>query len=193
MCNCREVIVPLFVDYGMYCGIGIHITMLATTRKKMEILKKIVDVIYGTNRVRRKYAKRNPDEKIWASDASKAIITKEDKDLERGIDWVKSQRAVLLLTDKKLICGKWKIRISEIENANLIKVKTIFGGGQVLKIKTSNDDHYQFGMQINKEWETQLVLPLNIENGKINYSKFSIAIRIFILLYLVYWIIEKIK
>ena len=30
----------------------------------MEVLKKIVDVIYGTNRVRKKYVERNPDEKI---------------------------------------------------------------------------------------------------------------------------------
>ena len=159
----------------------------------MRILKKIVDFIYGTNRIRKKYSKNNPEEKILASDASKGIRTMENEELERGMDWVTSQRAVLILTDKKLNCGNWKINIDEIQNANLIKIKTIFGPGQVLKITTKNNDNYQFGMQLNEEWTSQSVLPLSIENGKIKYSNFSIAIRILLLLYLIYWIIDKVK
>lgn len=159
----------------------------------MEILKKIVDTIYRTNQVRRKYSKKNPDEKIWASDVSKGIRTKQNKDLERGIHWITSQRAVVLLTDEKLVCGKWVIKISEIKNAKIIRIKSIFGGGQVLKIQTLDDDHYQFGMQLNNEWKAQSVLPINIEDGKVKYSNFSIAIRVFILIYFIYWVIEKIK
>ena len=66
-----------------------------------KLLKGLVDLIYGVGRVKANYSKRNPTEKILAADGSKGIMTKGDKGIERGLDWVTSQRAVILLTDKK--------------------------------------------------------------------------------------------
>lgn len=71
-----------------------------------QLIKGLVDLIYGTGRARRKFELNNPNEKVLAADASKGIVTTTNQDIQRGLDWLTSQRAVVLLTDKKLVCGK---------------------------------------------------------------------------------------
>ena len=159
----------------------------------MDIFKKIMDFIYGTGRVSRKYSTEHPDETVLVADASKGIMTKGDKDIKRGIDWVTSQRAVVLLTDKRIKCGQWDILLNNIANAKLTRINTTFGHGQVLKIETNDQGNFQFGMQMNREWTEQTTLPLTLEKGKLKYSLLSIIIRLVLIGYLIYWIIEKIK
>ncbi len=156
-----------------------------------KILKGLVDLIYGTGRVRKKFEINNPTEKVLAADASKGIVTTSNQDIKRGLDWVTSQRAILMLTDKKIICGKWIIPLDTISTAQLIKIKTLFGGGQVLKVQTTDSKNYQFGMQVNPEWTNQELLPLTIEKGQIKHSAFSILIRLIIVGYLIYWLYER--
>lgn len=155
------------------------------------IFKGFVDLIYGTGRVRRKFERENPCEKVLAADASKGIATIDNQDIQRGLDWVTSQRAVVLLTDKKIICGKWIIPLDTISTAQLIKINSLFGSGQVLKVQTTNGEHYQFGMQINPEWTRQQRLPLTFEKGQVKNSAFSIIIRIIAAGYLLYWLFEN--
>lgn len=149
--------------------------------------------MYGTGRVRQKFSTTHPDEKVLAADASKGTMRKADEDLKRGANWVLSQRAVVLLTDKRIKCGKWDIPLDSIIEAKLVKIRTTFGRGQVLKIATIDQGHFQFGMQINQEWTDQTVLPLTLEENKLKYSWFSIVTRLILLGYLVFWIIGKIK
>jgi len=156
-----------------------------------KILKGLVDLIYGTGRVRKKFEINNPTEKVLAADASKGIVTTSNQDIKRGLDWVTSQRAILMLTDKKIICGKWIIPIDTISTAQLIKIKSLFGGGQVLKVQTTDGKNYQFGMQVNPEWTNQELLPLTIEKGQVKHSAFSILIRLIIVGYLIYWIYKR--
>ena len=111
-------------------------------------MKGLVDLIYGTGRVRRKYEQSNPEEQVVAADASKGIITKQDQGITRGTDWVTSQRAVVMLTSDKIICGKWTIPIEQIQSAQLLKFRSLFGDGAVLKLQTIDGTNYQFGMQI---------------------------------------------
>ena len=75
-----------------------------------KLLKGFVDLIYGTGRVRQKFELDNPNEKVLAADASKGIMTTSNQDIQRGLDWVTSQRAVVLLTDKKIVCGNGLFR-----------------------------------------------------------------------------------
>jgi hypothetical protein len=156
-----------------------------------KILKEFVDIIYGTARVKRKFKLDNPNEQIWAADASKGILTPTNQDIQRGFDWIVSQRSVIILTDKKIICGKWTIPLDTISTTQLIKINSLFGSGYVLKIKTTDDKNYQFGMQLNPEWINQQVLPLILEQGQIKYSTFSIILRIFLVGYLIYWVYER--
>ena len=51
-----------------------------------QILKGLVDIIYGTGRVRRKFELDNPNEKVLAADASKGIATTTNQDIQRGLD-----------------------------------------------------------------------------------------------------------
>ncbi len=67
-----------------------------------KLMKGLVDLIYGVGRVKTNYSKDNPTERILAADGSKGITTKGEKGIERGLDWVTSQRAVVVLTDKKI-------------------------------------------------------------------------------------------
>ena len=79
-----------------------------------QLLKGLVDLIYGTGRVRRKFELNNPNERVLAADASKCIVTTTNQDIQRGMDWVTSQRAVVMLTDQKIVCGKWTIPLDTI-------------------------------------------------------------------------------
>lgn len=159
----------------------------------MEILKKIIDTIYGTGRVRKKYLLQNPNETVLAADASKGIITKGNKDVQRSLEWATSQRAVVLLTDKRIKCGKWDIPLDSIASAQMIKVNTVFGPGLVLKLETKNNENYQFGIQMNREWKVQNVLPLTLENGSVKFSLVSIVLRLILFGFLIYWLIEEFK
>ncbi len=156
-----------------------------------KILKGFVDIIYGTNRKRRNFELKNADEKVLAADASKGIITNESQEITRGINWVTSQRAVLMLTNKNIICGKWIVPLDIIRTAKLTKISSLFGNGQVLTIETKDNKNYQFGMQINPEWINQDALPLKLEKGNVKNLLFSIILRIIILGYIVYQIYRR--
>jgi len=156
-----------------------------------QILKGLVDLIYGTGRVQRKFQLENPNEKVLSSDASKGIMTPSNQEIRRGLDWVTSQRAVVLLTENKIVCGKWTIPLDTITTAKLFKINSLFGGGQVLKVQTTDDKNYQFGMQLNPKWTKQQRLPLALEKGQIKHSAFSILLRLIIIGYLTYWLYER--
>ena len=159
----------------------------------MGILKKFTDFIYRTKQAKKEFLANHPTEKIIVADASKGIKSKGNSEIKRGLDWVTSQRAVVLLTDKRIKCGKWDIPLENILSAKLIKINTTYGPGQVLKIETNDNQNFQFGMQMNNEWIDQKTLPLTIEKGKVKYSLFSIIIRLILIGYIIYWVIGKIK
>lgn len=152
-----------------------------------KMMKGLVDLIYMTGRTRRKFELDNPNEKVLAADGSKGIATEKNQDIQRGLDWVTSQRAVILLTDKKIICGKWTIPLNTISAVQLLKINSLFGSGQVLEIQTEDGKNYQFGMQLNPEWTNQQILSLTIEKGQVKYSLFSIIMRLFAVVYLIFW------
>ena len=156
-----------------------------------QLLKGFVDLIYGTGRVRRRFELDNQNENVLASDASKGIVTTTNQNIQRGLDWVTSQRAVILLTDKKIVCGKWTIPLDTISIAQLLKINSLLGGGQILKIQTKDDSNYQFGMQINPEWTNQQILTLTLEKGQVKHSSFSIIARLVVVGYIIYWLYEQ--
>ena len=155
------------------------------------MLKGLVDLIYGTSRVRKKFKLDNPNEEVLAADASKGIVTETNQDIQRGLDWATSQRAVVLLTDKKIACGKWTVPLETISSAQLIKINSMFGSGQVLKIQTVDGLNYQSGMQLNSEWTNQQVPPLILEKGQVKHSFFSIIARLILVGFIIYWIYER--
>ena len=86
---------------------------------------------------------------------------------------------------------KWTISLDTITSAQLLKINSLFGGGQVLKVQTTDDNNYQFGMQLNPEWTNQKRLPLKLEKGQVKHSAFSIIVRLIVVGYLIYWLYER--
>ena len=152
-----------------------------------KMMKGFVDFIYMTGRTRRKFVRDNPDEQVFAADASKGIVTENNQDIKHGLAWVVSQRAVILLTDKEIVCGKWTILLDTISDAQL----STHGSGQVLKIQTKDGMNYQFGMQKNPEWTNQQILPLTLEKRQVKYSFFSIVVRLILFGYIIYWLYSR--
>lgn len=154
------------------------------------LLKSFADFVYRTNSKRKQFESLH-HEKVLAADASKSIKTDNNQDITRGANWVVAQRAVILLTEKQIVCGKWQIPLDSISKATLVKVKSMLGSGQVLKIDTVNNECFQFGMQLNDEWTNQQVLKLEVEEGKMKLSVFSWAVRIIAIAYLLYFLLRK--
>lgn len=111
--------------------------------------------------------------------------------VETGFNWVVSRRAVAILTDKRIKCGDWEIPLASITKSELIKIRGLISTGQLLHITTDKNEGYQFGMQLNPDWMNQNVLPLQLINKKIKISLYSWVIRILIIAYLGYWVINK--
>ncbi|MBQ7823898.1 MAG: hypothetical protein IJ338_06975 [Bacteroidaceae bacterium] len=151
-----------------------------------QILKHFIDFIYGTKKIERRFKAEHPNETVLASDACKGISPNQDKDVKGGSDWITAQRAVILLTDKRIVCGKWDIPLCSITDAHLIEYSSLFSSGQVLKIQTENGKFYQFGMQKNPEWINQSALPLSLEKGQSTNSVFRFLFWLIILGYLAY-------
>ena len=156
-----------------------------------KLQKSLVDVVYAVARGKSKYERDNPDEKVLAADGSKAIMTRGDQDIERGLAWAGSKRAVVMLTNKRLKGDQWDIPLENIQTARLLKIGSLFGQGQVLKLKTKDNEHYQFGMQFNPAWVAQKVLPLTLEQGQVKTSALSWVVRLIAIGYLVYWALNK--
>lgn len=156
-----------------------------------KMMKGLMDRIYGTGQVRKNYALHNPDETVLAADACKGIVTETNQGIQRGLDWVTSQRAVILLTDKNIICGKWVIPLNAVAAAQLVQIKTLSGSGQVLKLQTEDGTGYQFGMQANPEWTSQQTLPLTPQKGQVTYSLYSIVVRLLAVGLLLHWLYTR--
>jgi hypothetical protein len=146
----------------------------------------ITDLLYGVNSRVKKIKKLYPDENILAASATKAIQTTNDS-VVRGFEWVIAKRAVLILTDKKIICGKWKFNLNDVEKAKLLKFSSFPIAGAALLIKMKDGSGYQFGLNSAEKWESQDTLELEIENTKMKYSLYSIVARaILIIIFLKY-------
>jgi hypothetical protein len=148
--------------------------------------KAVVDLFYGVNRAKKNYQRLNTSEKVLAADGAKGIKTQGDKAIETGAQWIGAKRAVVMLTDQRIKCGDWNIPLDTIKTANLLKIGSLFGQGQILKIQTNDSQYYQFGMQFNPEWVNQDVLPLAMEEAKLKVSTFSWTVRVLAVGYIVY-------
>lgn len=152
-----------------------------------QMMATLVNFFYRTTTLKKKYEEKHPNETVLVATASKGIVTTLEQSIQHGVSWLKAQRAVFMLTTEKIVCGKWCILLEDIERAELLKIR----GGQVLKITTKDQQHYQFGMQHNQQIENQKHMPLIIKKGKVGYSFFSIVIRVILVLQILYFLYAK--
>lgn len=147
----------------------------------------IVNILYLVPLQVKKFEKQHPGSKVLIADATKGRKVKSNEVAQYELGWTTARRGVVMLTAKELVCGDWAIPIANIQQATLLHIS----GGSILKISTKDGLHYQFGMQRNPEWEQQKLFPLNIEEGALRFSKTSLIIRLLILLWIAYLIIQS--
>ena len=138
----------------------------------------------------RRFKVKEPNSQVLAAGATKARKFGKDSEVQYGAGWIAARRGALILTQEKLVCGSWEIPLSTISDALLLRVRSLFGRSLVLKVSTTDGSHYQFGLQYDPAWETQTALGLTIEEGKIQYSAFSIALRVILVIWLI-WVVIR--
>lgn len=142
----------------------------------------IVNTLYLVPLQVYKFKKQHPDAEVLIADGTKARMVKSNEEAQYEIGWATARRSTLILTTEGLFCGDWTIPLSNIQEATLLQVP----GGSLLKISTNDGLHYQFGLQRNPAWEKQTVLPLNIQETVLRYSKLSLLLRLLVLTWLAY-------
>lgn len=138
----------------------------------------------------RRFKVEEPDSQVLAAGATKARKFGKDSEVQHEAGWIAARRGALILTQEKLVCGSWEIPLSTINNALLLRVRSLFAKALVLKVSTTDGYYYQFGLQYDPAWETQTALKLTIEEGKIKYSVFSIALRVILVIWLIWSLIR---
>ena len=140
--------------------------------------------------------KDDPDleEKTPGGDALYRCLTKgvqgASEEFEYGLSWVTARRGKLEVFSDRIECGDWRIPNEEIEDAVLFKTRPAFRTCYILKIRTA-DESYQFGLNGNSFWEGELPFEVRREKGHLEYSNFSIAIRIVVIVFLLWYFFLK--
>ena len=117
--------------------------------------------------------------------------TAEGDQIRFGPNWVTARRGSLKVFQNHLECGDWKIGYVEIKESVLYSVRTNFViPGYVLKVATENKT-YHFGLNYGRFWKGTLPFEVQREKGKMNYSPFSIAVRVLLYGALAYWLCTK--
>ena len=152
--------------------------------------RHLVNIFFLTPLAVSRYIKKNPNEKIIVAGGCKARRFKEDKEVRSEVGWAVSRRSNLILTDKNLACGDWIIPINSISEAILLRVRSFFAKAFVLKIKVQDGMFYQFGLQYDPNWESQKVLTQTIMDSKIKLSALSLTLRIFLLIWVIWYLLK---
>ena len=147
----------------------------------------IVNALYLVPLQVNKFKKLHPDVDVLIADGTKARKVKSNDIAQYEAGWATARRGVLMLTTKELVCGDWTIPLSTIQEANLLHIS----GGSILKVSTNDGLHYQFGMQRHAAWEEQKLFPVKIEEGALKFSKFSLVLRLVILLWVAYLMVQS--
>lgn len=124
------------------------------------------------------FRKQHPNVQILAAGVTKARKMEADSPVQYEFEWVSSRRGMLILTETSLFCGDWEIPLAMVSEAVLLGLT----GGYVRKISTVAGDHYQFGLNKSRAWESQSVLPLTQRKGSIVYSTQSLILRAIVLM-----------
>lgn len=146
----------------------------------------IVNAVYLVPLRVNTFKKQHPDEEVLIADATKARKAASNDKARHELGWITARRGILMLTAKNLRCGDWIIPLSSIQEATLLHVF----GGSVLKVSTSDNSHYQFGLQRNPAWERQTLFPCKIEHGALKFSKGALALRLLVLACMLYLAVQ---
>lgn len=139
-------------------------------------MKLFTNLLYLVPLKIKRFERKNPNEQVILAEAAKAREMNEDSKPGFGFGWAFARRNVLILATDGLHCGNWFIPLSSISDATMIRAAT----GAILKIRTIDMKHYQFGLNYDTAWEEQSILPLNMERAEFQFSIASLLVRFFL-------------
>ena len=116
--------------------------------------------------------------------------TAEGDALRHSQNWLVSRRATLQVWSDRLVCGDSIIPYSTIVDAVLFSTRQMLIPCYILRVRTA-DRTYQFGLNPGRYWSSELPFPVRREKARLGYSPFSVALRVFIGAYLVYWLCDR--
>ena len=117
---------------------------------------------------------------------------KEKGNPRRSQNWVFSKRAFFKLFDDHIECGNWNFLISEISNCIRFRTKYLFTSVSILQFDAKGET-FQFAFNPWANPFKYFKLDYKEENISIKHSTFSIVLRIAIIIYILFYIWQKIK
>lgn len=102
-------------------------------------------------------------------------------------NWVDARRAWLKVYDDRIECGNWVVPSDAVEEAVLYHAREMGIPVTVLSV-TARGRVLQFGFNPWARIAGHLPFPFREENVRLGYSGFSIAVRLLVLLGILYWL-----
>jgi len=133
---------------------------------------RLMNILYGTRRICKKFEKRNPNGQIIVAEPSKVVISKNRNNDLLKMNWLISKRTNTILTDNLICFGKNKIDKNTIKNVKITYFKSFFNllSYQVVCFDYNNL-HYYIGMGFSPKWEGSLFVNSTEKiNRKITFS-----------------------
>lgn len=145
------------------------------------IVNLITDLVFLVPVATARFRRRHPGVPILVAGSTKACET-YTRVVERGPHWIAARRGTLIATPSALFCGDWQIPLERVQSADLVYIR----GGQVLVVACKDGPVYQFGLGPGSAWEKRLPLVLNVTRGKAGWSLFSILVRVWLVVMLLF-------
>ena len=140
----------------------------------------LVNTLYRVPGRVKRFQEQIPDTQVLAAGATKARKMTADSEPRYEAGWATAKRDVLILTTTSLYCGDWVIPLETVQEATLLQI----AGGSLLKVSTLDGLHYQFGLSRDPAWAAQTALPLAIHVSELRLSRFSLIVRLILLIWL---------
>lgn len=126
-----------------------------------------------------------PIYKCWTK-----ATNKEGGTLRRSHNWITSRRAWFKIFTDRIECGNWNIPFEEIQEVVVYRGKQMLIPVTLLQIEAFGQS-YQFGFNPWTNPIKYLSVPYREKRVRIKYSVISIAVRVIIASYLIYFIWRK--
>jgi hypothetical protein len=127
----------------------------------------------------------NPIYRCWTK-----ATTSERGLPRRSLNWILARRDWFKIYSDRIKCGDWLIPVDQIVHATVYRGHQMLIPFTILKLETE-DQVYQFGFN---PWANPIKhLPLSFEEEhiRLGFSPFSVAIRIILILFLLYLILDR--
>lgn len=148
--------------------------------------RAITSTLYLVPLVVRRYRQAHPREQVLAAGACKMVERRQDEPAAYGPHWILARRGTAILSDTHLVCGRLRLALEDVAQATVVELRTLLAKGMLLKVATRDGRHLQLGLQHDPAWTAQRVLPVTVEQGRVQHSWASVLLRVGILSLLAY-------